>query len=262
MCRKYFVTELRRMLASRSLWFSSVAVCFVLMLVNMIALNSCDIISQYHLDKYYTLFIAIFAFSSAAYANSLWEDDEHKYWQCAIIRGNIKKYASAKITMCFASGVSSVTIGHVLYFLIMMCQKPLWDRSDDTAWMLSEYSCFQGLMIHQKPFLYLVLCAVWLGMLGGIIALISMWLTLIARNRMFSICVPLAGYYFLINYIGRIGGELIFFDINELYFFAYKIFEHVFPSICYTIGLTAILFFLFGKLILWGVERRVRGGVA
>ena len=52
----------------------------VLLMVDFIAGNGEDLLFQYHIDKYRTLFIAVFAFSNLAYAQSLREDDEHKYW--------------------------------------------------------------------------------------------------------------------------------------------------------------------------------------
>lgn len=255
----FWKMELYRMLSGKSFWLSSIGVLGVLICVNLITPHAEDIVSQYYFNKYYTLFIVVFAFGSTAYANSLWEDEEHKYWQCLLIRGNLKKYIRAKVGTGFLSGMLSLLIGQTAYFLIFMIWKPLLKHAAENSIGLSEGSIFHTFVVNGRPFLYLFLCAIWLGFLGGIMALISMWLTLIVRNRMFSICIPLAGYYFCISYAGKISGDWIYLDLNTIYFFAADICEAVIPSVLYEIGLTILLSGVFAFLIKEKVSRSVRG---
>ena len=127
---------------------------------------------------------------------------------------------------------------------------------------LSEHSCFYSVIASGHAFVYLVLCAVWLGLLAGVIALFSMYLTVIAKNRMFSICIPLAGYYFLSIYLGKLGVETSMFDLNTLYFFFYQMFENLWLSIAYVLGLTFLLCWILGMLTARRMTRRMKGEIA
>lgn len=198
------------MLASKTFWLSIAGIFVVLLMVDSIAGNGEDLLFQYHIDKYRTLFIAVFAFSNLAYAQSLREDDEHKYWQCITVRGSWKAYIRARVIMCFLSGVISLVLAHILYFCAVMIQKPLMLEGGQ-ALSMAEDNSFYAVLAGGHAFLYLVLLSIWLGMFGGVIALFSMYLTVIARNRMFSVCIPLAGYYFLSEYIGKIAENTVFF---------------------------------------------------
>ncbi len=258
----FMKTEWYRLLVSRSFWISSLAVCGVLFCVNLISPVTEDVVSQYFLLKYKTLFIAVFVFSNTAYANSMWEDEEHKYSQSMIIRGNVGKYVWTKVCVCFFSGMFSLMMGQMLYFFLSLFRLPLLYLGDDQSLSLADSTCFEVVLTSQKPLLYLFLCAVWLGLLGGVMALISMWLTLIAKNRMFSICIPLAGYYFLITYIGRIGGDLPMFNLHGIFFDVNRVFESTGLSIAYELGLVFLFCIIFGKLIEGHVRWYMGGRIA
>ena len=247
------------MLVSKTFWMSIAGVFAVLMVVDYIAPNAGDLVFQYHIDKYYTLFIAVFAFSNLAYAQSLREDDEHKYWQCILARSSRKDYIRSRVVMCFLSGVLSLVLGHVGYFSVRMFWKPLLESGESVS--LSEYSSFYPVIAGGHVFLYLILLTVWLGLFGGVIALFSMYLTVIARNRMFSVCIPLAGYYFLSEYVGKIGEDSLFFNLNALYLYSGKAFENNWFSIAYTLGLTFLFCWILGMLTAWTMSRHMKGEV-
>ena len=256
----FLKVEFYRMLVSRTFWLSVAGIFAVLLMVDKIAGNGEDLLFQYHIDKYRTLFIAVFAFSNLAYAQSLREDDEHKYWQCLTVRGSWKGYIRARIIMCFLSGVISLVLAHILYFCVVMFQKPLQLEGGQSLSM-AEYSSFYPVLAGGHAFLYLVLLSVWLGLFGGVIALFSMYLTVIAGNRMFSVCIPLAGYYFLSEYVGKIAENTVFFNLNAIYFYARKAFENTWLSIGYTLGLTCLFCWILGMLTARRMSRRMKGEI-
>jgi hypothetical protein len=97
------------------------------------------------------------------------------------------------------------------------------------------------------------------GLLGGMLALFSMWLSLYVRNRMFSVCIPVVGFYFWDNYFGRIFGDLIYLNFNGIYLQNGRVFSNPIISVLYALMLAIFVSVGFGNIILRKVQKEMRG---
>ncbi len=85
-------------------------------------------------------------------------------------------------------------------------------------------------------------------------ALAAMWLSLVAKNRMFAMCMPIAAYYILVNCI-----KDDMFSINGMYFFSGNLLSDPLLSFGCTVFVTACGVSIFMVLIYRRMRRMVRG---
>ena len=97
------------------------------------------------------------------------------------------------------------------------------------------------------------------GLLGGIFALLSAYLSLYERNRLFTICAPVIGVYFINNFLTDTlhlpdaANILAIFDAEQ------AIFEARWLNIAYAVVVALAAFLVIGALTEKKIEREIYG---
>lgn len=251
---KYLKTDMYRMFHSWQFYVSILGVFVIYLISTLQNIGIDNVVEMFWMIKFYSLFMCIYGISSFAFSNSLLEDLENKFYHGAILRGEKRAYVKSKAACCFLGTVFVVMAGTLLYAVILRIQMPFYESLEGVnvnVESIRKYDIF-GSFIQPGGFLLYVLCSGFLlGLLGGMLALLSMLLSLFIRNRMFVISFPVIAYYFLVNYIeGLTGTENVFFNACGIYMYAVYVFENApFASFIYAVLLAVVVCILLEKLI-------------
>lgn len=192
---RYFKMDLSRLFRSPQFYIASAGVFAVFMASSGQAVGSANVYDLYYFLKIYSTTIVVYACSNFAYANSLLEDWEHGLFRVAVLRGNLKSYVCAKACCCFLAALLSVTAGILAFVSAESARLPL--MMDTDASMLpyirdNGIDIFGFLLRKDRILLYFACSSMMIGILGGALALFAMWLSLVAKNKMFAVCIPVA----------------------------------------------------------------------
>ncbi|MBO5303509.1 MAG: hypothetical protein J6A92_05610 [Lachnospiraceae bacterium] len=228
MVRNYLKADMYRLLCSPQLYIAAGSVLAVYMVSTLQNMWGGCVLDTFWIVKFYSFIICMFAGASISFSNSLLEDTEHKFFEISILRGNCKAYVRSKVICCFVASVSAIICGTVLYAALLHTKIPFFSEIEGYSNVdaIRENEIFGSLITENGFVLYFVCSGLMMGLLGGMLSLVSMWLSLIVKNRMFAICFPIIGYYFAVNYLsGLFGMESVLFDINGIYLYFCYVFE-------------------------------------
>jgi hypothetical protein len=257
--KKYLKVDFFRLFTSKSLILS---VCGVILVyfTGWIEMPYCkDVFQILYYIKLYSICILMFAFSGVAYTNAILEDAEHKYWNLMVQKGKLRCYVWSKVIVCFCGAVAATVLGTLGFVLIARFRLPFLEPADFLIDGLSDVVCLSSLMTPNRVLFYFAMDGLLTGLLGGMLALFSMWLSLYVRNRMFSVCIPVVGFYFWDNYFGRIFGDLIYLNFNGIYLQNGRVFSNPILSVLYALILAVLVSVGFGTIILRKVQKEMRG---
>lgn len=254
--RNYVKADFYRVITSRS-FLGAVAGVFAM---NMLGCMQCsftvDVISIQYFSNMYSLFILVFAFGSMAYANSMVEDSEHKFWYLAIQKGNIQGYAKSKILTAFFSAIVATVLGTMLFVFVERVRMPFFDSGNIVIEEIAAHSVWGDLIRKGWGIAYFLGVSFLQGILAGILALVSMLLSLCVKSRMFTICIPVIGFYFFTNYLGNMTGYL---NLSSLYIAGMPVFENNLLSICYDLLLASVIYWGMEAAIIMKLEKEIKG---
>lgn len=257
MTKNYLKVDFYRLFRSPQFYIAGAGVFIVYMVSSLQSVGSTNVFNLYWFVKFFSMIIVLFACSNFAYANSLLEDWEHGFYQSAVLRGSLKSYICAKVICCFFASVFSVILG-TLYFVFVECFRiPLVEPADldSMVEIVSNQDMFGCFINERWILLYFLLSSMLIGFLAGILALSAMWLSLVAKNKMFSVCIPVVGYYFLVNYTDE---DIISF--NGLFLYSGNNMSEPVLSFLFAVFVSVCFSALFGILIYFSAKRRMRGG--
>lgn len=253
--KNYIKVDSYRVVCSGSFWIAVFGVFFVNLLGRMQQTFSLDVFTAQYYSNMYSLFILSFAFGSLAYANSLVEDAECKSWYLQIQRGSLKGYVRSKVLICFFSAVLATMMGTMLFVLVGRAEMPFLSEENFFYDSFATQSMFAGFLTPERILLYFIVIAFMQGILAGILAMCSMLLSLFVRNRMFTITVPVIGFYFLTTYLEKISPYL---DLYNMYVYGAPVLGNNAGSFLYALVLAVILLILFDELIQLKMEREMK----
>lgn len=141
--------------------------------------------------------IIIFIFCTCAYAPSLSEDLETHYLRYTIIRGNLRKYIISKVLVIFVSAVIIMTLGCILFAIIASFFGPWQDT--DTAEFIINYGLYGWAINSGHILVWIALYSFQRGILAGILALSSTYLSLFVPNKMLVITGPALIYQVILE---------------------------------------------------------------
>lgn len=227
MIGKYLKTDFYRLLHSSTFYIATVSVLAVYLISTLQCMEITSVVEMLWYIKFYSFIICLFAASSFAFSNSLLEDVEHKFCNVSVLRGNCKSYICSKVICCFGASMLAILLGTLFYSCLLHLRLPFYDLNNMTMTkIIREHDIFGSLISEGGFFLYFLCSGVMMGLLGGMLALVSMWLSLIAKNRMFAVCFPVIAYYFSVNYLTSLfGSDFVFVNINGIYLYSCYIFE-------------------------------------
>lgn len=197
----YFKADLYRLRHSGRFCTGMLLVYAALMFNSLIWGRSLDVLIIYFGIRTFSTHVLVYIGCVFPFATVFAEDMEHKsvFWQ--IGRGSVPAYVLSKVSLCFTSSVFSMAGGTVLFVLTCHLKYPLCDTSTNIFEFYVSQDIFGFLLASGHHMLYFMASACLIGMFGGLLALISMYLSLFLKNKLFVICFPMMGHYFIDNYI-------------------------------------------------------------
>lgn len=189
------------------------------------------------------------------FCQSAWENAECKSWYLQIQRGSLKGYVRSKVWICFFSAVLATMMGTMLFVLVGRAEMPFLSEENFFYDSFATQSMFAGFLTPERILLYFIVIAFMQGILAGILAMCSMLLSLFVRNRMFTITVPVIGFYFLTTYLEKISPYL---DLYNMYVYGAPVLGNNAGSFLYALVLAVILLILFDELIQLKMEREMK----
>ncbi len=198
----YFRVDLLRGFRSYKVMLSILMVVGIL-LVGTLEGISTDV-SVYYIFRIVMIgasIIAILAAGAFAYGDSLHEDMEKKYAMQQILRKGWRGYCLSKVTSIFFFAVLSVTLGIVLYTLVLRMGVPWitsWELEPGGRYALDVMGTRFTWALEQQNFpLFFLLYGFQYGILAGNVAVIASLVGLWIPNRMLIFASPMILYYFL-----------------------------------------------------------------
>lgn len=254
----YLRTDFYRLVKSSQFYISVVGIFAVYMISSLQTIGMRNVIEIFWMVKFYSFTICIFAAGSFAFSNGLLEDIEHKFCYNCVLRGNLKDYVMAKVICCFVAAMLATMLGTTIYAVVLHFRLPFLASADDMTMIniIRQHDIFGCFIVEHGFFLYFLCSGIMIGLLAGILSLVSMWLSLIAKNRMFAICFPVFGYYFSVNYLADLlGNDCVLLDINGIYLYSCYVFEN---APVYSFVYAVCLALTAGILLKCLIYRRIR----
>lgn len=215
-----------------------------------------------HLMWYSTFgvqFLFVMIFGAVPYAGSVCEDLEHKYIYQILIRSNLRNYCISKVITVFLSSVGSFMAGMTLFVVILRCRLPWIDINDSVYQSAVKSGSFQKLLSEELFYLYTILFSLQLGMLIGILSLISACISLFITNKLLVLSIPIMAYYFITQYIYELFPENIFYNLDFIYGGKRNLFHDDMISFLYAVLITFIIGVILTYLFYVGLKRRISG---
>lgn len=257
MLRNYIRADLYRAFTSWQVLAAVVGItgCFMLGSVGMY--GGSDICQKYYLTFFQSVGTMIYIFGAVACSGYLIEDGEQHFWYHVIGRGGFRRYTISKVFTCMLISILTMVAGVLLFVAIMSTKYPLLNDNGPAKLMLmySIFSCF----VNQKwILLYFVGAATVEGMLSGLLALASMYLSLFVKNRLFVISAPVIFYYFLENTLRDLVVDSDYIELYTIFDSTCSLFDYRWMHLLYILAITLVGSALLGYGIHQKIRREVR----
>ncbi len=256
--KSYLKMDFYRMLTSKYFGIGILGVVGVYGL-SLMQLKSQDVYLLNYYIKFYSTYMLLLIFGAVAYSNAMMEDLEYKNYYLQIQKGSFRKYIWSKVITAFISAVIVMVLGTSIFCLMAHFKMPLLCPGNDMLEYLAEGDYLSQLITPETIFWYLIADAAMTGLMAGIFSVFAMWLSLFVKNQMFTVMVPIVGFYFFVNYFTRIFGENDYFKLNVIYISNGKIFEKSFSCFCYALFVAVAIAAITGKLIYSKMQNDIWG---
>ncbi|MDR2043878.1 MAG: hypothetical protein LBQ15_05825 [Clostridium sp.] len=163
--------------------------------------RSLDVLLLYFGIRTFSTFVLVYLGCTVPFAASLAEDLEHKFLLPQLIRGSVPRYVCSKVLLTFGSSVLCMAGGTLLFVGTYRFRYPLCDPTTGIFDYYLQADFVGGLLETGHYAAYFVASACFTGMLGGLLALLSMCLSLFVRNKLLVVSFPMIGHYFMDNYV-------------------------------------------------------------
>lgn len=256
--KSYLKMDFYRMLTSKYFGIGILGVVGVYGL-SLMQLKSQDVYLLNYYIKFYSTYMLLLIFGAVAYSNAMMEDLEYKNYYLQIQKGSFRKYIWSKVITAFISAVIVMVLGTSIFCLMAHFKMPLLSPDNGMLEYLADGDYLSQLITPETIFWYLIADAAMTGLMAGIFSVFAMWLSLFVKNQMFTVMVPIVGFYFFVNYFTRIFGENDYFKLNVIYISNGKIFEKSFSCFCYALFVAVAIAAITGKLIYSKMQNDIWG---
>jgi len=138
--------------------------------------------------------IFTYIFCALAFSQTIAEDLENRYVRYYLIRESRTRYVASKTWIIFAGAMLCMMAGTVVFVLVCRVRMPWIEQ-------ISIEEGFEGayvsLLRNGHCFLYCVLYSFHLGLLAGILSVISAFMSLFVRNKVMTLALPALLYCIL-----------------------------------------------------------------
>lgn len=255
---KYLKTDFYRLISSKQFYIGIIGLA-VLYYASGFQFGFQEICASYICTKMSSVAILAYAFCAVPFSGCYVEDEENHFWYSAVQRGSIKKYAWSKVLVCFAGAVLAMVIGTALFVLILSIHYPMVLDEGAVSVQLREVDAFGFLLHDGTAFWYFICSAGMNGLLGGIFALLSAYLSLYEKNRLFTICTPVIGYYFLENFLTDVLHMPNAASLEVIFSSDISLFNNTLLDVVYALMAALIALSGIGTLTVRKIKREIHG---
>lgn len=256
---RYLKTDFYRLVSSRQFYIGIIGMA-ILYYASGFQTTFQDICASYTYTGMFSTAILAYAFCAIPFSGCYVEDEENHFWYLAVQKGTIKKYVWSKVLVCFFGAVLTMVIGVTLFALTLHMRFPFILGDDPISTQLREVDSFGFLLYKDTALLYFMGSAGMKGLLGGVFALLSAYLSLYEKNRLFTICIPAIGYYFFENFLTNTLRLPDMVDLQVIFSSDLSLFENSFLDISYAVVVAFIALAGIGILTVKKVEGEIHEG--
>lgn len=250
--------DAKRWICSRRFFINIVAIFFVNYLVlsqnvmkELLATNIVYDVDICMEDPFFTM---NFILSSMVFGTAYHEEKKNGFLKFCKIRCSNKEYIISKITNCFMSAFMVLFIGLFLWILSLRLFLPWADLEgnvSDSFQVVSSLGMGQILKAHHF-ILYYILYSVGIGMIGGILAVITLLCSLFINNAMVVEVIPAILYYLSHAYLDNISEKAYFWSLEQVLYFPNSLLKSPVLILLKGMGYTAVIVVITG-FVCWKV---------
>lgn len=208
--RKYLGIDLKRAFYSWRFPVGILGVCGVMIFSSLE--NSqwhISVLNAFSLITYSMPFLLTFVFAAVGYSGAFCDDIECRYITVQILRGDVRSYTAAKMTTVFINGMCIMTLGMLLYAIILKFRFPWSSEIEGTFEMLLEQGGFRGILEREWFPAYIVLFSMQFGLAAGMLSAAAAYVSLFYSNKLFVLSSPLVIWYFAQHAGEWLGGKVL-----------------------------------------------------
>ena len=254
----FFAMDLCRAFKSKNLYIAIIGVIAVLFFSIEDITNITDsVLYVFVMAVHRAGSVILFIFCAYPYASCFSEDLEENYIRYALIRGNLKRYVTSKVSVIMITSISVLIVGCVIFALICGWWLP-WSDNNIIGFIMSSGS-FRYFWEQEWGLVWFALYGLQKGILAGILALIAAYSSLYITNKMLVIVAPALIYQIIWELWGW-GGPLESlekFNLAVVFSAETNIFRSDSLSFLWAVAIGIILSVILGLLIYRKVERRI-----
>ena len=250
---RYLKTDFYRMITSWQFYAGILGIGVLYLFGGYQAKFITDVYISYFYNGWFSTAIMAYAFCSMSFSGCFIEDSEYRFWYLEVQKGNLKQYVWSKTLICFLSGVLTMIVGILLFAFMLRLYVPFYQEHSflEEQRMMDNF----GFLLYPNTILLYFICsAAFCGILGGIFALLSAFLSLYEKYRLFTICAPVIGFYFLENFLVSNLQLPALFNIWVIYGSGYSLFGNSCWNIAYGLLIAVAFVVVLGILI----ERKLK----
>lgn len=255
---RYLKTDFYRMVSSRQFYIAIFGMT-ILYYMSGFQFTFQDVCASYTCTKMLSVAILAYAFCAIPFSGCYVEDEENHFWYLAIQKGTIKKYVWSKVVVCFLGAVLTMIIGVTLFAVVLHMHFPFVLDDNAITVQLRDVDAFGFLLYKDTALLYFICSAGMNGLLGGVFALLSAYLSLYEKNRLFTICAPIIGYYFLENFLTNTLNMPDSANLAVIFSSDLSLFQDTLLDVFYAIVVAVIALVIIGILTVKKIEREIHG---
>ncbi len=194
----------RRALGINFLLSIGISILVMYAIVYETKLQGDSVLSIIDMNLYLCEYMIVFAMATIPYAHAFIDDFERKIVYQVVTRTKLKKYVLSKTATIFVTAVLVIAISMLLFVLSLRIRGYAWVSEDlfDT-YGTSGYRDMELWWMVEKHYnvLFYIVSGVQMGMLAGIVALVSTWFSLYVKNRMMITILPVMCLYIMYKYL-------------------------------------------------------------
>jgi|GEM_PF-6879317 len=232
---KYLKADFYRYFLGYKIFIYSFSITAIL-IFNIIKENTAErnILFNMWWSMYGMQVLLIMIICSITFSSSLKDDIRTVFIRQEILRGDRLSFSFARNISIFLSGLLTFFIGFITFILIQMIFLPWYDEGDSIYLSAGRTGALHNLVLSYNFLIYSILFAILIGMLMGIVCLISGIVLLYVENSLIVYTLPALVYYFVTEYLNDIFSNKMF-NLNSIYSGTIRVYDSDIKSYIYAV---------------------------
>ncbi|MDE6619916.1 MAG: hypothetical protein K2K74_05375 [Lachnospiraceae bacterium] len=199
-------------------------------------------------------FLLVMVFGAMPFAGAVCEDLEYGYIHWIVIRSSLKDYCISRVITVLASSICAYTAGMMLFTVILKTRCEWFDEQDSVYQSAVNSGSFRTILQGGHFYLYVFLFSLQMGMMIGMLSLISVYISLYITNKLLVLSIPVMAYYFMTHYLTAAFPQNIFFNLDYIFSGKKNVFDNDMMSFAYAV----LIMLLFSACLTWLIYLRLR----